>query len=448
MILIPKEKNLFVIFCLWKFAKIINLVIITITNKSLNDQNRIVLITLPFYQLDIYMTDPIQNWDPQQQGQQWYTDDILGWEDIFAAIPKAAQEKQEIPYGELIEKKYQFTPIPEESPTISESMETIPATQEPKITPAPSVSIQNEEIKKPVIQPVPSVSVVQNSGAKEDSIVQEKIVAPVAPIVESSAPTLQPQTPKVEKKPVETQISTPTSATTQEPKIVPEPTVAIPKEEIKKPVIAPPISSNPIVSPVQKQTFHEEEKNIQSVPEEDISIIEDIIPSKELPIENIRETKLKTDVQKKFGELFSTTKKIYQRKDKLWITDDTFDILWADNDKIFISYRFLLDETDEPILFITKIEQDKETEEETVNELRFTLNEETSSLEVMINDTLLFDEVEDFTEDQKKKLQVVDKINKFTFLASEELRKIEKEIKEKEEAEQERKKLQEIFRNF
>jgi hypothetical protein len=108
----------------------------------------------------------------------------------------------------------------------------------------------------------------------------------------------------------------------------------------------------------------------------------------------------------------------------------------------------LLDETNEPMLFITKIEQDKETEEETVNELRFTFNEETSSLEVMINDTLLFDEIHDFTEDQKKKMQVMDKLNKFIFLASEELRKIEKEIKEKEAAEQERKRLQEIFRNF
>lgn len=100
------------------------------------------------------------------------------------------------------------------------------------------------------------------------------------------------------------------------------------------------------------------------------------------------------------------------------------------------------------MLFITKIEQDKDTEEETINELRFTFNEETSSLEVTINDTLLFDEIQDFTEDQKKKLQVVDKLNKFIFLTSEELRKMEKEIKEREEAERERKKLQEIFRNF
>jgi len=100
------------------------------------------------------------------------------------------------------------------------------------------------------------------------------------------------------------------------------------------------------------------------------------------------------------------------------------------------------------MLFITKIEQDKETDEETTNELKFTFNQENASLEVMVNDTLLFDEIHDFTEDQKKKMQVVDKINKFTFLASEELRKIEKQIKEKEENEQERRKLQEIFRNF
>lgn len=80
--------------------------------------------------------------------------------------------------------------------------------------------------------------------------------------------------------------------------------------------------------------------------------------------------------------------------------------------------------------------------------MRFTFNEETLSLEVVVNDMLLFDEVEDFTQDQKKKLQVIDKINKFTFLASEELRKMEKEIKEKEEEEKERRRLQEIFRNF
>ena len=80
--------------------------------------------------------------------------------------------------------------------------------------------------------------------------------------------------------------------------------------------------------------------------------------------------------------------------------------------------------------------------------MRFMFNEETLSLEVLVNDTLLFDENKDFTEDPKKKMQVMDKLNKFIFLASEKLRKIEKDIKEKEESEMERRKLQEIFRNF
>ncbi len=387
------------------------------------------------------MTDPIQTGDPQQQGQQWYTDDILWWEDIFAAIPKAALEKEDIPYGELLEKKYQFAPTPEVE---------VPAVQVPSVQ-VPVEPISTVQVTPPVqvakaVEVTPPAPVVQTPVVKEEPIVQEKITPPLAPIVAPITPTPTPPMPKVEQQAVTRPAVVTVPPTIQAPKIAPAPTVTIPKEEIKKPVIqaAP---SAPIVPPVQAKPLPEEAIP-PTVVEEKIPVIEKVIPAKELPVENILETKLQTDVQKKFGELFFITKKIYQLKDKLWITEETFDILWADNDKIFISYRFLLDETDEPILFISKIEQDKETQEETANELRFTFNEETSSLEVMINDTLLFDEVEDFTEDQKKKLQVVDKINKFTFLASEELRKIEKEIKEKEEAELERKKLQEIFRNF
>ena len=55
------------------------------------------------------MTDPNQWTKPPQQGsQQWYTDDILGWEDIFAKIPEAMPEEEDIPYGDMLEKKYQF----------------------------------------------------------------------------------------------------------------------------------------------------------------------------------------------------------------------------------------------------------------------------------------------------------------------------------------------------
>lgn len=272
----------------------------------------------------MYMTDPVQQTNPQQQGQQQsYVDDILGWDDIFSTIPEA--EEDDLPYGDMLEKKYQFEPIMEE----------------------------------------------------------EKVIPPV--------------------------------------------TVAAPQ------MVRPPVA----------ETIH-----LEPIAEEEIQQINQQAWVEAVQVNTLLDTKLQTDVQKKFGELFFTTKRIYELKEKLWITEETFDILWADNDKVFISYRFLLDETSEPILFITKIEQDKETEEETENELRFAFNEETSSLEVMVNNTLLFDEIQDFTADAKKKMQVSEKLNKFIFLAWEEQKKLEKEIYLKEEEERERRKLQDIFRNF
>ena len=323
------------------------------------------------------MTDPIQTTNPPQQWQQWTTDDILGWADIFATIPVATKE-EDLGY-EALDKQYQFDPIPETIEDIQIPMQTVP-TQAPV---------------QPVTIPVPTLAPVMQAQAP---------VEPATIPVPAPAPVVQPQVP----------------------------------------VTAPVSPAQPVMPPVPLQEVHMPE-TIAPIVEEKKEVQ---VPQKIEEIEVPFDQKLQTDVQKKFGELFSTTKKIYELKEKVGVTEESFDILWADNDKLYVSYRFLLDETNEPILFITKIEQDKETEEETVNELRFTFNEETLSLEVVVNDMLLFDEVEDFTQDQKKKLQVVDKINKFTFLASEELRKMEKEIKEKEEAERERRKLQEIFRNF
>lgn len=401
------------------------------------------------------MTDPTQTGDPQQQSQQWYSDDILGWEDIFAAIPKAAKEKQEISYGELLEKKYQFTPISEEISPVEDTpndqeeihpLDPIPEVESMIEYPiaeeiSPSVSLQakqvmTEEIKEDRIPAMPTAKIEQvDTHTTEAPVAAEKITVPVNKIQQDIV---------VEKLEIAKGAPAVQAVKSRE---IPAPVQAVPtKTENKKPIVQITPTAY-IASSTQKQASVKEEV-VQPATEERKSPTQKITQTKESVKESMRESKLQTDVQKKFGELFSITKKIYHHKDALWFTEETFDILWADNDKIFISYRFLLDETDEALLFITKIEQDKETEEETINELRFIFNEETLSLEVMINDTLLFDEVEDFSQDQKKKMQVVDKINKFTFLASEELRKIEKEIKEKEEAEQERKKLQEIFRNF
>ncbi|MEI8090933.1 MAG: hypothetical protein WCG98_01415 [bacterium] len=97
---------------------------------------------------------------------------------------------------------------------------------------------------------------------------------------------------------------------------------------------------------------------------------------------------------------------------------------------------------------ITKEETDKEQDEQSSHELSFYLDEQGTSLNVNLDDFLLFEERADLQDDVKKRMQVSDKLNKFTFLMSEEIRKLEKELKEKEAEEQEKKKLQDIFRNF
>ena len=123
-------------------------------------------------------------------------------------------------------------------------------------------------------------------------------------------------------------------------------------------------------------------------------------------------------------------------------------MLGADNDKLNIVYNFFVGDENYPLLLITKTQVDKETEEETQHELSFYLNEEKTSLSVDVDDTLLFSQ-EDFDEsDVKTKMQITDKLNKFQFLLNEELRKIEKEQQENEAQQQERKKLQDVFRNF
>ncbi len=308
------------------------------------------------------MTDPIQTANPQQQGQHWWhADDIFAWtDDIFATIPQANIDDEDLSYGDMLEKKYHFNEMPEVQAPVQAPVQ--------RVVQAPVQQVQMQQPVPQMQRPVQQVQQVQQVPVQRQV---QPVQMPVAPAVQ-----------------------------------------------------------------------------LQAVADKEIENIAREASIEQTKVWDLLDTKLQTDVQKKFGELYFTTKKIYELKDKLGFPDESFDILWADNDKIFISYRFLIDDTHEPILFITKIEQDKETEEEVVNELRFAFNEESNSLEVMINNVLLFDEIQDFTEDQKKKQQVVEKINKFTFLASEELRKIEKAIKEKEEAEKERRRLQDIFRNF
>jgi guanylate kinase len=113
-----------------------------------------------------------------------------------------------------------------------------------------------------------------------------------------------------------------------------------------------------------------------------------------------------------------------------------------------VVYKFFLGDEEYPLVSITKVETNKEDEDETIHELSFYLSEQGTALNVNLDETLLFDEEIDLQDNLKKKMQVMDKMNKFIFLLSEEARKLEKELREKEAEEQEKRKLQDIFRNF
>ena len=101
------------------------------------------------------MTDPIQATQGQQQGQQWQpiqqwtTDDVLAWDDIFATTPEAIAEDT-LAQDDILEKKYPFEPIPEMeevSPDLSnEVTESIPETE---VTPEiePETEVTKEEFK-------------------------------------------------------------------------------------------------------------------------------------------------------------------------------------------------------------------------------------------------------------------------------------------------------------
>jgi len=86
--------------------------------------------------------------------------------------------------------------------------------------------------------------------------------------------------------------------------------------------------------------------------------------------------------------------------------------------------------TKDDIVEIEKTEFNKSDETTNTNKLEFLINKE--SLNVLIDNELLYDETNDLQENPNKKMQVMEKLNKFIFLVSEEYKKIEKEKKEKE----------------
>ena len=150
----------------------------------------------------------------------------------------------------------------------------------------------------------------------------------------------------------------------------------------------------------------------------------------------------KTDVQKKFWELQWKTEKIHEL---VWKDLDVwFDLLWWNDDRQKITYKI---SSWSDYVTIEKNEFNKEDESNLENTLEFVLEEDLEqnmSVSVIVNEVELYDEIKDLQKDSNKKMQVMEKMNKFIFLLDEEYKKIKKYQKEKEE----RNAIKWVFRNF
>lgn len=150
----------------------------------------------------------------------------------------------------------------------------------------------------------------------------------------------------------------------------------------------------------------------------------------------------KTDVQKRFWELQRKTEKIHEL---VWKDMDVwFDLLWWNDDRKKIIYRIL---SGSDYVEIEKEEINKEDNSTITNILAFELSEDLEqnmSVQLFVNDIELYDEIKDLQNDPNKKMQVLEKMNKFIFLLDEEYKKIQKYKKEKEE----KNAVKWVFRNF
>lgn len=133
----------------------------------------------------------------------------------------------------------------------------------------------------------------------------------------------------------------------------------------------------------------------------------------------------KTHIQNKFLELKFETEKIFQlvKKDyNVW-----FDILWANDDRQKIMYKLFAQEN---AIDIQKNILDKSDNSQISHILRFESDDTT--VKIYIDNELLYNEITDLQNDDNKSKQVIEKLNKFIFLISEEYKKINKDKKAKE----------------
>lgn len=148
----------------------------------------------------------------------------------------------------------------------------------------------------------------------------------------------------------------------------------------------------------------------------------------------------------KFLELSSTARKIFQ------LSEDTshFKILGGKSPKSTLEYFIYLveDEDNHSDLFIKKVETNNEDSDEEEHLLQWSYNKDQHSLDIFVDEVILYELKQQATEEENKKNQIMEKLNKFWFLFETYFQDLYKEYQEKKEAQEKKKQLHEIFRSF
>ncbi len=206
------------------------------------------------------------------------------------------------------------------------------------------------------------------------------------------------------------------------------------------------LENNDVATELNNEVVAEVNDEVNTEVKEEVKEEVPVVEAVDLPsVEN-------SDLQQKFNELYQSVQSVYEIQGLS--EEQPFEVVGSDNDKIKVNYSFQVMNSEHTLLTIRK-ETDIQTQDQQQTQLKFVLNDQEKSLLVYLNDQLLFDEKEDLQEDSKKKMQVVDKLNKLSFLVSEYYSKLEKEHTERQEQEEEdakkkaeKKAMYDSFRNF
>lgn len=212
-----------------------------------------------------------------------------------------------------------------------------------------------------------------------------------------------------------------------------------------------PTRPNPTVrAPVISHQRIEKEKNIlqeKSILQEKLTNTWVQISKKELQDHR----KLEQERSAKTPALFTKYQELY-----ILVTDclklaaydgnNNFEILGSQTENFRVTYSFSLDAEQHKMIIINKYEEQHKEERRQENTIKMRGDEQHDIFELYVNDILLYD-LAYLESEENKQLQVVDKINKFIFLVNEYHKKAVQE-KAQKLAEENRKNMQNVFRNF